>query len=346
MELTPIKIPGKRRRKGEPVAISLPKRSKNTANTRPKKMRQSRVPSLEEMPLEILERIFWFSEEVNLPRSSLRLGRLLSGRATLRETFITAFGPTWEVWFGCVRDRESRPPTVQSYAGWEEDSARFGGNPEFQSALLEYSWADVPFILDCWDRWVRRYAKNRPYHHVKIWDNAGVSTSDDATEDSSNNTGDVKKASHYFFHDFVAFRRVLTETGIRRENNTRTLIEVHRDTRVPDALLSGPWDAAALQKFFWLVRAGARLSPDQTWEVTLQCYHDAITDTTPPTGDVNLTVIRLLDTMEAFNAWPKHVVVEEYERAERICVSSNRAIEAGVFLNYAYILMRLGPLID
>ncbi|KAI0013772.1 hypothetical protein F4779DRAFT_638926 [Xylariaceae sp. FL0662B] len=349
MELTPIKIPGKRRRKGE-ESVSLPptKRPKETLSKRPKKMRQPRVPSMEMLPLEILERIFWFSEDVNLPRSSLRLGHLLSGRSTLRETFISAFGPTWEVWLGCVRDRESDFPTVQSYAGWEEDRDRFGGNPEFQSALLSYSWTTVSFILECWDLWVRRYAKDRPFHHVKIWDKPGTVAGDTTTGNRADSVNSVGKAKDYFFHDYAAFCQVTTSSGIRHEQNTITLIEVHSETRIPDTLLTGPWDEAALQKLFWLVRAGARLAPDQTWEITLEGFHDAITDTNPPSGDINLTFVRLLDTLAAFETWPKHVVAEEYEKAERICSSSNRADQTQIqtFLRYAYILMLLGPFAD
>jgi len=47
-------------------------------------------------------------------------------------------------------------------------------------------------------------------------------------------------------------------------------IDVHPAARIPDGLLGSPgprsWDDVRL--LFWLIRAGARLAPDQTWEVS------------------------------------------------------------------------------
>lgn len=131
MELTPIRIPGKRRRKGEPaVALVLRKRTKgDKTEKRSKKISKPRASYLEKkLPLEIVERIFWMSENVNFLRSGLRIGQLLSGEPTRRETFLQAFGPTWDVWFGCTKGSAG----IKSYHGWQQDSTRFGGSPDFQ----------------------------------------------------------------------------------------------------------------------------------------------------------------------------------------------------------------------
>lgn len=135
MELTPIKVRGKRRaREEQRIVPPPPKRlNKDRDQRRPARVRRPRASNIEKsMPLEVLERIFWFSENVNLPRASPRLGRLLSGASTLRETFLAAFGPTWDVWFGCVDGRGPASPRIHSYAGWDEDADRFGGNSAFQ----------------------------------------------------------------------------------------------------------------------------------------------------------------------------------------------------------------------
>jgi hypothetical protein len=134
MELTPIRIPGKRRRKGEPaVALTLRKKTSNkTGKKRKRNNFKPRDSYLEkQLPLEIMERIFWMSENVNFLRSGMRIGQLLSGEPTRRETFLQAFGPTWDVWFGCAKGSTA----VSSYHGWQEDASRFGGNPEFQVFL-------------------------------------------------------------------------------------------------------------------------------------------------------------------------------------------------------------------
>lgn len=81
---------------------------------------------IERLPVEILERIFHFSENVNFPMSSLYIGWKLSPASFLMELIIRAFGPTWSVWLGCAT-RE-----VHSYIGWRTDSGRFGGDPKFQ----------------------------------------------------------------------------------------------------------------------------------------------------------------------------------------------------------------------
>ena len=135
MELTPIKVRGKRQRGGNEVAVVVPEKrrkasvkSKLQRSQRSQRSRESKASYLEKIPLEILERILWYSENVNLPRSSPLVGRLLSGHSTLRETFIVAFQPTWDAWFGSVghRDDLTRPTE---------------GNPEFQvsSNLLQSS---------------------------------------------------------------------------------------------------------------------------------------------------------------------------------------------------------------
>jgi hypothetical protein len=146
MELTPIKIPGKRRRKGEPpIALGTLVR-KDKAKGKKQKIRRIARPKAsyleKQLPLEIMERIFWASENVNFAKSGLRIGHLLSGKFTRRETFLQAFGSTWDVWFGCVQE-----PNVSlfGYHGWQEDSARFGGNPDFQVSIVLGALARLRF---------------------------------------------------------------------------------------------------------------------------------------------------------------------------------------------------------
>lgn len=102
-----------------------------------------------------------------------------------------------------------------------------------------------------------------------------------------------------------------------------SLVEVHCDTEIPEKLLTGPWNEDAVKKLFWLVRAGARLSATQTWEVTLEGYHSALSEeTVPPTGRINIPVIRLLLKLGGTDHWPKNVLSKElgdlFERAGRV----------------------------
>ena len=137
MELTPVKIPRKRRDRQDPQELS------DAAPTKKKKSSQGeRIFSLLEtmLPAEVVQLIYLYSlcsENLNLPRSSPRLGLILSNRFILIETMIAVFGPTWELWYS------ARIPIVYSYHGWLRDYEHFGGNPDFQVSCREsYSPTD------------------------------------------------------------------------------------------------------------------------------------------------------------------------------------------------------------
>lgn len=74
-----------------------------------------RTAPLEQLPPEVLQQIFLMSENLSFPRSSLRIGRLLSARTFLLELIVAAFRPAWDVWFGCPKK------DIQSYYGWKRD---------------------------------------------------------------------------------------------------------------------------------------------------------------------------------------------------------------------------------
>ncbi|KAI1156301.1 hypothetical protein F4825DRAFT_322279 [Nemania diffusa] len=314
MELTPIRVRGKRRARGEQLRIAPPPKRRDTRRGQGKQPRVRREASILEtsLPLELVERIFWLSENVNFPRASLRLGRLLSGRPTLHQTFLAAFAPTWEVWFGCVDGRGTQSPTIHSYVGWQEDEDRFGGNPRFQTDVLACSWATIEMILDCRDIWVQCHAQYAPFNYVPLWGdpiNPSSYTGSGVTVGISN----IKDFRCYFYNDYDAFGNVeyqntFSEKEYRKEHNHETWIEVHRSTEIPDHLITGPWDEGSLQKLFWLVQAGARLSPNQTWEDTLRGFRNAIYDQDAP----NFTAVRLLSILGAFREWPRRVQDEEF----------------------------------
>ncbi|KAI1876036.1 uncharacterized protein JN550_001532 [Neoarthrinium moseri] len=334
MELTPIRIPGKRRRKGEPPLVFnvAPRKDKvKEKKTKNRKVVKPKASYLEkELPLEIMERIFWASENVNFPRSGPRVGHLLSGEPTRRETFLRAFAPTWEVWFGVFRDSHT---VLRSYHGWQDDVARFGGNPDFQSALLQYSWVGISFILDCMDSWIQRYARSRFFQQRKLW---GDPDTEHKIEDDSGGVDNYRSAREYFQHDYDAFCSKIG-AELPPVNDETSWVEVHRDTQIPDGLLTGPWDEAAVQKLFWLVRAGARLSPDQTWETTLEGYQNAMaSETEPPSGNLNLPVIRLL-FMLGGNHWPEHAAKSELSRLHKREKSLRNACSADVYQKYAVV---------
>jgi hypothetical protein len=342
MELTPILIRGKRHRKGESNAVLIARRLKRKRREEMKGVRSQkkstqaitlkpRASYLEkELPLEILERIIWMSETVNLLRASPRIGRLFSGESTRRETLLQAFGPTWSAWYGFVlEDRQN--DTVRVYGDSEETGdapSGFPGCPSFQTELLECSWVDIDFILDSFEIWAKRHMRSRSAKRFRLWpvSSAPQPLSPSQGELVAANVAAVeenKSVRHYFEEDYRAFtndpcRKWSLALGRIQAIDHRsypTWIEVHPKTRIPDSLLTGPWDDAAQRKFFWLVRGGSGLQADQTWELTLEGFHKAVDVSGKSSGGrINLSTILLLFYIGAFSSWPKHLLLEESTR--------------------------------
>ncbi|KAI1813162.1 hypothetical protein GGS20DRAFT_554686 [Poronia punctata] len=314
MELTPIRVRGKRRVKGEPpVAHTSTRRRipKQTRKEKPTGIRFSRA-SLLEMPLEILELIFWYSENVNLPRASHRLGWLLSGRSTLRKTFISAFAPTWDECYSWVVQYGMILKPYRNTLGCDEEvkmsHVEIPGNPCFQSDLLACGWADIDMILDCWDTWVRRYAGERIFRYRVTWDPCRCSgptlqlpvvDKDTAVREYFDSAYDSLGAFTCQLED-CQFGELFTREACQMR------IDVHPHTEVPDELITGPWDEKALRKLFWLVQAGARPSPNCTWELSIEGFHNALSD-----PKITFIALRLLLGMGVFHDWPDHVWKEE-----------------------------------
>ena len=121
MAPTPIRVKGKGRKAKwtPPGQLSRPAKRQKTA-------RLSEKLSIEHLPVEILERIFHFSQNLNFPRSSLLIGRALSHPSFLHELIVDAFEPTWDNWCGIERKE------VSSYHGWRCDFDRYGGDADYQ----------------------------------------------------------------------------------------------------------------------------------------------------------------------------------------------------------------------
>ncbi|EPE08439.1 actin cortical patch protein [Ophiostoma piceae UAMH 11346] len=135
----PAKIPRMAAEAASPSALSpAPPRLSRRPKNRP-------VPFDRRFPFEIIERIFLLSKNLNLPKSSPRLGWLLSGRRTLIEMVILAFGPTWDLF---TDGYNGTALNVQDALG--ENVAKF------QTSILTYSWAKVDLLLDAEHLWVQR----------------------------------------------------------------------------------------------------------------------------------------------------------------------------------------------
>lgn len=160
MELTPVRIRGKKRK--PTAAATTPKlalssqakrlrTSKSTKNTKTKKIVEVAMPTLQGMPQELLEMIFLYSMNMSLPRASHSLGRKLSSSAVIMEFVMRSFYHTVDHKTN-HRDREKT------------------GDPEIQSQLLTCRF----FTWSFFRTYVERARSTLIQQRGRIWKDASV----------------------------------------------------------------------------------------------------------------------------------------------------------------------------
>lgn len=351
-KFTPLKVRGKRGASNQPpqptkhcleyILSETADPASNPKRRRRIKPRRAGSALIERLPLEVLEQIFLLSKNLNFPRSSLYIGRILSERVTLLRLVVEAFGPTWDLWFGCV------PGTVCSYYGWERDGKRFGGDPKFQVGIqTSFFWyrmgvvidgalqtnvlacrqVDVSVLLDAQKLWLRRQTgprflamlscplksffsetvppvdRHKPATGEDIdrcfewewkchgaWCEALVYAANPRQVRLVNGVHTASEADRlpqYRRTPYLyALSKLLTRTVQEYDFNGNPMhrppcvysmpssIDMHCSVQIPDELLAGPWDWAKAKLLFWLVRQGAKLASEQTWEVGVPSQSD------------------------------------------------------------------------
>jgi hypothetical protein len=122
----------------------------------------------------------------------------------------------------------------------------------------------LPIILDAQQLWFRRHGQGRHYQHLAEME---ALSPGHGTE----GFGHVRSVHECFDAELRIFTHATTKLELSRYGagkNRRTHIDVHPQTMIPDVLLSGPFDREMCDRLFWLMKAGARLSSEQTWEVS------------------------------------------------------------------------------
>lgn len=243
----------------------------------PKKMKRSLAsvrasrstrgrPTLQSLPVELLESIFLYSANLALPRASHLIGAKLSGKATLLRLFIAVFHETWDQWFGI--------PRLQLQGPKLKDGTFFvyEGDISFQSDMLELPWVDIDFILQAQQAWADKYARDRWYQHSVPF----------AEGEGKFNHGHEGGFSHFksracFDADY---ERALKWPAFQTTSMTWGTRDVHPHVRMPMDLITGPWNEEKRRRIFWLTRGGIRLgAKGQTpvpWEVKLACLDNAV----------------------------------------------------------------------
>ncbi|KAL3304003.1 actin cortical patch protein [Colletotrichum asianum] len=288
------------------------------------------------MPLEILERILLFSENLNLLRCNSRIGTLLSGRGTLINVIISAFHSTWDCWFGVDRHtiktvlKRGATDESRSFRRYEKFPELFPGGPEFQAPS---SWINVDLIFEARQVWAWRFARDRWYSHTHVGpkdEESDQNTTISSPHDRSGGFG------HFDSRDCFEYDWALY--GFSGAKPTLDFyVDVHPKITIPDDLITGPWTLEQQRLLFWLRRGGALIQPEtQTWETLRTGLQNAVTHRNP--GSLNGRLIQMLLLLDDFfpsrglaesqSLWPLDVLEEEHAKVEKL-VSARERSNAG-----------------
>lgn len=245
-------------------------------------------------------------------------------------------------------------------------------------------------LLSSFDVWVRQHAVGRAYFTIpqlkkerladtpragSLYDRAYVTSDDD---DESASIMAMREKLGFDFECFLRYilppisdssplpgRQSLRFLSDRLRALLGTHLEIHPGTKIPTTLLSGPFESEdgtitmgveKMQRLFWLVRGGACLQEDQTWEPTregfqqiLQLIANAGTRNCgddheePPSGQGELTsspppepapapmerlklaagLLALFDFLGVFDAqWPRYIVQTSLLQVSRLIPAS------------------------
>lgn len=111
---------------------------------------------LEKLPTELLEKVFLYCMNLELPRASPVIAGKLSSETVYLHTIISAFGPTWDRWHGRLKRflglKGKEPVKIN-------DTSE--GDPKLQSAILGLRWATLSRLLGAKDTWVQKNGQDR-----------------------------------------------------------------------------------------------------------------------------------------------------------------------------------------
>ncbi|KAK1965079.1 hypothetical protein LY78DRAFT_713316 [Colletotrichum sublineola] len=322
MQLTPIKVRGKRGKtpSSKAPAKQLVKKHTPRLSSRLSVKRKSLLER--QLPLEIIERIFVLSENLNFPRCSPLVGRILSGRSTLVNLVIAAFHPTWDCWFGvdrrALKTVLKRDATEGSRRVWQHENFPefFPGDPEFQSSVLASPWLNVDIMFDARQVWAWRFARDRWYSHSHV--GSKVEETDqigslDSPHDRAGGFGHFESRG-CFDYDWLAY-------GLNGSKPVLDFyVDVHPKTAIPDSLITGPWTLEQQRLLFWLRRGGAKIQAEhQTWEAR----------------NLDGRLVHMLLLLDDFfcsqglednmSLWPLDVLEEEHAKVVRLLEARSRS---------------------
>lgn len=120
---------------------------------------------LEKLPTELLERVFQFCLNLDLPSASPVIAGKLSSVTVFNWTVMRVFGSSWDRGYG--RERVVSDKSFEDggdVRSGEGSSGQWGDeNGELQSRVLKCRWASLEVLLRAKEAWIQRYAADRPF---------------------------------------------------------------------------------------------------------------------------------------------------------------------------------------
>ncbi|KAK0112869.1 magnesium ion transporter, variant 2 [Cadophora gregata] len=263
---------------------------------------------LEKLPTELLERVFQFCLNLDLPKASPVIAGKLSSNTVFNWTVMRVFGASWERAYakdtvvgekdldeaGDERDRE-----MGGRGDWgEEDS-------DLQSQVLRCRWTSLEVLLKAKEAWIQRYAADSPFvplYFLKAknkprglpppssipFEPLSSQTpntpppeqppppSESPEPPTSRLTSTQYHDQDYaYFLDFVSSPDGPSPWPHITWSSTSTLSP---NIEIPNSLLTPPFTSISLQHLFYLLKSGARVSwlTSTSGEVAFEGLKEAI----------------------------------------------------------------------
>ncbi|KAG4436707.1 hypothetical protein IFR05_007821 [Cadophora sp. M221] len=259
---------------------------------------------LEKLPTELLERVFQFCLNLDLPKASPVIAGKLSSSTVFNWTVMRVFCPSWER--GYAREKLVGGK-AQDDPGEREGAEEGEEDGEMQSAVLRCRWASLEVLLRAKEVWIQKYAVDRPFTPLYfLKEKTIISTpppsnlpepepnpdlSNDIDIDSEtidtppqpqNPTPRLTPSEHHTA-DFAAFHSFISQPDGPWPWHTITWSsynEFSPKLEIPHSLLSPPFTPHTLAYLFHLLKSGARISwlSSTSGEVALSGLQSAITE--------------------------------------------------------------------
>ncbi|KAG6199647.1 hypothetical protein E4U50_007318 [Claviceps purpurea] len=211
-------------------------------------------PSLQTLPVELLEIIFLYSMDLALPRASPLLGAKLSAKSTRLRAFMMGFHDTWDQCFGI--------PLREVCDLLKKSGRQIEGDYKLQTDLLSMPWVDIDFILEAQQTWADEFAAGRCYRHHEdeCWPSFPPWVTIPHVGHSYHEHALQHEEEAWKFNARACFEadyeRARQYPPMPHSFRGWKLVEVNPNVSLPLELITGPWDDEKKRRLYWLSRGG------------------------------------------------------------------------------------------